>query len=379
MFGLALCALFATDAVRATEPCEARREYDGIMALVTEQFYDKTFRGIDWPARVASNRNQVACGDSDSAVATQVNTVLSSLHASHTGLYTKRDLEYWGLQSIFSRKLDAFPIALSGIWPKQVGTAWYAAYVLDDSPAARAGVRAGDLLVSLDGGTFGPLGFRAQTESTLVISSDGHSQRTVRFTPTLESAQSAFVRASAASERQIPVDRKRVGYVHLWAGTHVRFRETLESALAHLETAQVDALIVDLRGGYGGSGPEYLAKLKSSERFARVPKYFLIDDGVRSGKEWVAAMVRQQKLGTLVGSTTSGSFLAGRPNQPFDGKYFLYVATEPFTPEGIPPIEGIGVPPDVPIAPCRMFCAGEDPQLAKALELFRLSAQRAAS
>jgi C-terminal processing protease CtpA/Prc len=91
----------------------------------------------------------------------------------------------------------------------------------------------------------------------------------------------------------------------------------------------------------------------------------------------VSALVRQQKLGTLVGSTTAGMFVSGRANEPFDGKYFLYVGTAAFTPEGIPPIEGIGVPPDVAVPACRVFCNGEDPQLAKALELFRLSAMSA--
>lgn len=377
---LAICTLLATPlAQAAAQPCEARREYDGIMSLVTEQFLDKTFRGMDWPARVAAYRNQVTCGDTDVQVATQVNALLAQLHTSHTGLYTRQDLEYWALQSVFSQSLDKFPVALSGIWPRQIGQAWYAAYVLEDSPAARAGVRTGDLLLSLDGHAFEPLGFSAETEATLIVSSDGHEQRTIRLTPTFESVQSAFVRASRVSEREIPVDGKRVGYFHLWAGTNVAFRETLDAALEHLENEKVDGLILDLRGGFGGSGPEYLAKLKGSKHLGQVPKFFLIDDGVRSGKEWVAAMVRQQNLGTLVGSTTAGMFVAGRANQPFDGKYFLYIGTAAFTPEGIPPIEGIGVPPDVAVPPCRVFCNGEDAQLAKALELFRVSAMSSKS
>src|SRR5262245_49514710 len=138
---LALCTLLATPLAQASsEPCEARREYDGIMSLVTEQFLDKTFRGMDWPARVAAYRNQVMCGDTEVQLATQVNALLAQLHTSHTGLYTRHDLEYWALQSVFSQSLDKFPVALSGIWPKQVGQAWYAAYVLEESPAARAGV-----------------------------------------------------------------------------------------------------------------------------------------------------------------------------------------------------------------------------------------------
>jgi hypothetical protein len=127
----ALSALFfAVGHTRAAEPCQTLREYDGITAIVTEQFYDRTFRGIDWPARVAHYRERVSCGDSESALAAQINTLLAELHASHTGLYTKNDLDYWALQSIFSAKTDTFPVPLSGIWPKRIGQAQYAAYVL---------------------------------------------------------------------------------------------------------------------------------------------------------------------------------------------------------------------------------------------------------
>jgi carboxyl-terminal processing protease len=205
--------------------CQTLREYDGLTAIVTEQFYDRSFRGIDWPARVAFYRKQVSCGDADVALAAQINTLLSDLHASHTGLYTKSDLDYWALQSIFSTKIDTFPIASSGIWPKRIGQAQYAAYVLEDSPAARAGVLPGDLLVSVDGGPFDPLKFSARGESSLVVSSDGHTQRTVQVRAVFESTQSAFLRASIASAREIQVGGKRVGYFHLWAGTHERFLE----------------------------------------------------------------------------------------------------------------------------------------------------------
>ena len=153
----ALC--FAVGHAHAAELCQPLSEYDGITAIVTEQFYDHTFRGLDWPTRVAHYREQVSCGDSEGALAAQINTLLGELHASHTGLYTQHDLDYWALRSIFSAKTDAFPIASSGIWPKRIGQAQYAAYVLEDSPAAQAGVLAGDLLVSLDGAPFDPLKF----------------------------------------------------------------------------------------------------------------------------------------------------------------------------------------------------------------------------
>jgi C-terminal processing protease CtpA/Prc len=73
-----------------------------------------------------------------------------------------------------------------------------------------------------------------------------------------------------------------------------------------------------------------------------VPKFFLIDDGVRSEKEMLTAMVKKERLGTLVGSRTNGAFLVAVPVPPIDGKYFLLVAGYGSLPVDLPPIEGVG-------------------------------------
>jgi C-terminal processing protease CtpA/Prc len=64
-------------------------------------------------------------------------------------------------------------------------------------------------------------------------------------------------------------------------------------------------------------------------------------------------------------------FLAGSPYRFFDDRYLLYLAVEAFEPPGVGRIEGVGVLPDVEVAPCRKYCAGKDPQLDKVVELIR--------
>src|SRR6185436_6791283 len=69
----------------------------------------------------------------------------------------------------------------------------------------------------------------------------------------------------------------------------------------------VDAIVVDFRGGFGGAGPEYAERLRRITR----PKYLLIDDGVRSGKEWVTALVKRDQVATVVAFHQCGDpFLA---------------------------------------------------------------------
>ena len=365
--GALLTMLFYCANTHAAE-CERLAEFDHIANVVTRDFYDRSFRGLDWPARVTSYRREIDCNASPQALSKVTNRLLAELKASHTNVYTAADLEYWAYQSIFSANLDAYPVPFAGIWPQRRGNdAWFAKYVLPGSPAHVAGVLPGDQLLQLNGAAFDPLAMPAAQVATLVVSSDGKATRTLSVIPRKQSLQQALLDATASSESVVTVRGKRVGYLHLWAGTHAQFLRYLNATLLTFADRDIDALVLDLRGGFGGAGPEYLAVLKSEPRLQRIPKYFITDDGSRSGKELLAKTIRQEQLGTLVGSTTAGAFLAGRAYQLFDDRYFLYVAVA--DPGNDPPVEGVGVAPDIAVPPCREFCAGSDPQLDKAFEL----------
>lgn len=353
------------------KPCEGRKEYDGITAVVTEKFYDRTFRGLDWPARVALYRKKVECNANAKSVAATANELLSELHASHTAVYTSDQLEYWALQSIFSPRLDAYQINNSGIWPRMDGGHWFARYILPGSSAEKAGVRSGDELIAIDGHAFDPLGFKSTAASVLSVSSDGRERRNVAIVAVRQSVEQSFLDATLAEAMLIPLESGQVGYFHLWTGTNPVFLQAMNQAVAQFESAHVLALIIDFRGGYGGANLDYISALKASESLRKIPKVLLIDEGVRSGKEWVAGVVKHEGIATVVGSKTAGAFLGGMVNHLFNDKYFLYVAGAAFVPPDVGPIEGIGIEPDVPVLPCMKYCNGADPQLDKALELIR--------
>jgi|GEM_PF-4373595 len=139
--------------------------------------------------------------------------------------------------------------------------------------------------------------------------------------------------------------------------------------MENFSESDIDALIVDLRGGFGGTSDDYLSAVRFMRVQTPVPVYFLIDDSVRSGKELLAALVRRDGLGTLVESTTAGCYLSGRMNRLLDNRYFLDVAVGTFPTPGTGDIEGIGVAPDIDLAPCRQHCNGSDPILDRVLQL----------
>jgi carboxyl-terminal processing protease len=364
-----LFALLASLSMPATAApdCPARLEYDEIVAPVSGGFYDRTFRGLDWPARVARHRKSVECKANDKQVAHAVNELLAELRSSHLKVYVKSDLHYWGLNSFFSPTLEDYQLNFSGIWPEQRDGQWYAKYVLEGSPAARAGISQGDRLIRINDAAFDQFSFTGGSDRVM-ISSDGKTRNEITLRAEHESVMQALVTASAASRKILTAGNRQIGYFHLWAARDAILKEMRES-LAHFESARVDALIIDYRGGYGGTSMDYLDAASATPYLAALPKVYLIDDGVRSGKEMLVAFVKRDKLGTLVGSRTAGAFVGAKPVRLHDDKYFLILAAYGSGPSELPKIEGVGVLPDVEIPPCRQACAGHDPQLIKALKL----------
>jgi C-terminal processing protease CtpA/Prc len=364
-----LVCLFAVNAHAAEVPgnCAALTDFDGISAAVSERFYDKKFHGLDWPSRVAHYRQRVRCESSDQDVAAIANALLSELHASHTKVYSKSDLDYWGYNSMFSPHDTDYPLPLSGIWPRWAGHKWYVAYVLEGSPAGAAGVMAGDELISLNGKQFAPTEF-AVGANDLVVSSDGHVKRTLQVAATSESMMQAFIAATDASVRINHVGNRRIAYIHLW-GARAALLARLQSAMRQFESEHVDALVMDLRGGYGGTSVEYLDPIRNSAYLMSIPRYFLVDESVRSGKELLAATAVRDHLAKLVGSRTAGAFLGGVPARIDGGRYFVLIAGFGGNITDLPPIEGHGVAANILVAVCRTYCRGRDPQWEKVAEL----------
>ena len=277
-------------------------------------------------------------------------------------------LKYWGLNSIFSGGLSQYKISFSGIWPVQIGQQTFVKFVLDDSAAAIAGVKTGDELLAIGNVRFSSLGFRKGESSELEFASTSEKKKRVKIRPATLSLQSHFLEATKKSKAILRVENKKIGYLHLWCGTHEAFLQTLNSTLKEFETSAIAGLIIDLRDGFGGASPEYLNEISENPFYKKIPLVFLINEGVTSGKEWLAAIVKAKKIGTLVGIKTAGAFMAGAAFNLLSDRYLLYLAVREFNPPDIPRIEGIGVEPDIEVPACARFCKGKDPQFDKALE-----------
>jgi carboxyl-terminal processing protease len=271
--------------------------------------------------------------------------------------------------------------------------------VLDDSPAAEAGLRPGDVIVAADGRDLtgikamgeavdqitGPVG----TEVTLTIQ---RGEERLKFTATRRELPRTVV-----EHRRIG---PRIGYIRI-ADFPSEVSEKVADAIAALRAdPPIEALILDVRGNGGGFLDEavdmadlFIAKgviVATRSRDPRedetyraeaggpaedIPLVCLVDGYTASAAEVVAGALQDHGRATLLGTKTFGK---GAVNKRFtfqDGSGMLLTTGKYFLPKGRQ-IEGKGIEPDVVVKPAskediQSTPAGAefpDPQLDAAVE-----------
>jgi carboxyl-terminal processing protease len=202
---------------------------------------------------------------------------------------------------------------------------------IDGTPAARAGVRAGDRLVAI-----GETSTRDATLDAVVALLRGELGSTVRITVERSGASDPI--AFVLTREEIAVDsvigpiypRPDVAYIRV-----ARFSESTGSdfarALEAADLAGASALVLDLRDNPGGllsqgvdvaerfvPAGETIVEVRSRSQIdSRVyrsgisrkwekPVAVLIDGGTASAAEIVAGAIRDHRVGTLVGERTFG-------------------------------------------------------------------------
>ena len=203
------------------------------------------------------------------------------------------------------------------------------------------------------------------------------------MTPEQLAPGKAFEAAIRDGARIIEAGGRRIGYIRIWSYASQRYQGALEEELSTGKLKDADALIWDLRDGWGGAQAEYLdifnprgPDMKMTERSGdtsvaafkwRKPVALLINGGTRSGKEVLTYGFKKYGYGEVVGERTAGALLAGRGFLLSDGS-FLMVAVNDVSVDG-ERLEGKGVEPSIEVPFDLRYAAGRDPQLDKAVEV----------
>jgi carboxyl-terminal processing protease len=331
-----------------------------------------------------------------------LNGLLAKLETSHTAFYPRGGRAWAELLDIFHP--DGVPAGWAeaiepglvqqvtlGIVTRELDGRIFAADVYPGSPAAAAGVLVGDEIVSIAGEPWRddmplpasgpPLNLDGLPLEVVIRRHADAEPLTLVITPERINPRAAFVRAQEESMRLVERDGARIGYIRIRSFAHADYHEQLKGAIRFGPLAEADALILDLRGGWGGARPEYLDFLwdilprwewrrrgedwQGADMAWRKPLVALIDEGSRSGKELLAWMLRRHELGALVGARTGGAVSGGRPFPLADGS-LLYLAVQEVRIDG-ENLEGAGVPPHIEVAFELPYAAGADPQLEAAV------------
>jgi carboxyl-terminal processing protease len=331
-------------------PSSAPPLIEEVSRLVSEHFYDRGAVQRVWGGALARHAANLSANATSEDVAAAIDAMLAELGASHTERYVPSELAYYELLDIFARDELAprlrqlFPggqVAYTGIGvvPRKLEGRVFVAAVYHGGPAARAGLLVGDEIVSVDGAPFDAIESfvnKAGEPVTLEVRRvEGGPSFPVEVVPRRIRPNEFFLNAMRASARVVEREGRRWGYIRVWSYARRQYQRLLIEELAQGRLKDVDGLVLDLRGGWGGAQPEYTELFVGGapimtyvgrdgrENFAsfrwRRPVVVLVDEGTRSGKEVVTYGLKRQGV-RVVGTRTAGALLAGRGFLLSDGK-----------------------------------------------------------
>ena len=261
-----------------------------------------------------------------------------------------------------------------GVELKSAADGLLVVHVIPASPAARAGVRAGDHLVGVGGRSIGGL---SVDEAAHLLQGPEGSLVTLAILRAPAPARAMTVRREHVEVPSIEDVRMLDTTAGIAALKLSSFQKTtaadLEAALRRLDAAGMRSLVIDLRGNPGGllSAAVDVADLflerglvvatrgrSPDEDFNysagrpgtwRMPLVVVIDGDSASSSEIFAGAIRDHARGTIVGSRSYGKGSV-QGIFPLDaaGVGMRLTTAKFFSPKGLP-YSGVGVEPDVPV------------------------------
>lgn len=286
-------------------------------------------------------------------------------------------------------------VKYSGIGARLHGSEPTIVEVFDGSPAQRAGLRAGDVLVEVNGKQ---LTTRRSDEAVQEIR--GPEGTTVRVTVRRQGNSEPLTFEIVRATIQLPLVTSKlvddaVGYIALRSFPEPSVLDQVDRAYAELRDQGAHALVFDLRGNSGGRldvGVQMLSRFVADgtlyEEYDRsgqrrtsapdgqlwnplLPVAVLVDGGTASMGEIFAAAIQERHVGLLFGTRTAGNVAAAQVFPLDDGSALQVTVLEIRSGEG-KTLNRVGVEPDLAIETSPADAAGgTDPPLAAAIEHLR--------
>ena len=248
---------------------------------------------------------------------------------------------------------------------------------IDDTPAERAGIRAGDLITHIDGEQVSGLTLnqavrrmkgKPGTRVRLTISQEGRAPRTITLTRAVINVKSVKFEQRG--------ENKDIGYIRISDFGATTTRE-IRDAVTALEKKNVRGYILDVRnnpGGYltaainvadvfldggeivstrGRDNRNDVSRARSGDMANGRPLVVLVNHGSASASEIVAGAIQDNKRGIVMGSKTFGKGSVQQQKPFADGTAIHITVARYYTPSGRA-IQGEGIVPDVEVLQSRV-------------------------
>lgn len=372
--------------------------FEEVWETVQEHFYDPDLNGVDWETVRSHYQPAIERTHTQAEAAAIINTMLAELRTSHTHLYTPEEPAYYQLLGIFQPSFREFPPAARQLFPNErfeytgigiftqtINGKLFISGILDGGPGAIASLQVGDEIIAVEGKPFHPIqsfAGRAGQSLKMQVRRTPTTELEINITPQVLDTTTLFLEAQQNSTQMIERDDKRIGYVHIWSNAADPHQQKLLDELMFGQLHDADALVLDLRDGWGGGDLDYLnfftargltithqGRDRTPFTYATYwnkPAVMLINQGSRSSKEILAYGFQREQVGLLVGTPTAGAVVAGRPFMMQDGS-LLYVAVADVLLNQTERLEGRGVTPDIEVASSIPYAQGVDPQKERAI------------
>lgn len=264
-----------------------------------------------------------------------------------------------------------------------------------DSPAEKAGLKVGDIIIKIDGEDF--VG-KSSTDMSNYVKSSKNSKvvlTIIRDEETMElDVERKKIEIPYVSGEVITKDDMKIGYIDisLFSSTiYDQFKRELEE----LEKENISGLVIDVRGNSGGylsgvtdilnlflkkgdviyqleSGNKKQIKKDTTKEKRDYPVAVLVNGGSASASEILASVIKESYNGFVVGTKTYGKGTVQQTTTLPDGSMVKYTVQKWLTPNGNW-VNEVGVEPtdtvELDISYAENPIMENDNQLQKALEL----------
>ena len=258
--------------------------------------------------------------------------------------------------------------------------------VVTGGPAHVAGLREGDIILKADGKEY-----KTSEELLNALRGNPGTKVDVTIERDKDELEISIVRGDVrgVSVDSKTIDGENIGYIKIRSFGDETY-SLFESALSGFENGKMDGVIIDLRDNPGGLFDEgvkvadrVLAECtvsytvdrtgekenyNSNDQKTALKMAVLINENTASTAEMVAAAIKVNKAGTLIGTRTYGKGLIQETHLYDDGSA-VNITTKEFYPADGTKIDGAGVEPDLTIS--NIGGTTKDLQLESAIKIIK--------